>query len=164
MATRLRIKMGQIEFEYEGEAGFSSDEIKDLVTHFETLVRDQSAEDAEQTADAASHIVQELPAEGTDTHPNSVASHLGVKSGPELVIAAFAYLQIHKGQKTVSRADILPTMQSATAYYNKNMGSNLTASLKNLVKAKKINQVTEKDYSLTNGERTRVEAAIAQAA
>lgn len=38
MPSKLKIKMGHIEFEYEGDAQFDKDAIKDLFTHLESLV------------------------------------------------------------------------------------------------------------------------------
>jgi hypothetical protein len=38
MPTKLKIKMGHIEFEYEGEAPYDTESVKDLFTHLETLM------------------------------------------------------------------------------------------------------------------------------
>ena len=53
-------------------------------------------------------------------------------------------------------------MKNATTYYNTNMGSNLTASLANLVKSKRINESAKDTYALSATERKVVVAKVAE--
>ena len=54
-----------------------------------------------------------------------------------LPLAAIAKLTFIDGMATVTRADILREMQSATGFYNENHRKNLSKSLRTLARQKK---------------------------
>lgn len=164
MANRLKIKIGAIEFEYEGDAEFTQDSIKDLFSHMETLF-----------ATSASNLAAPPPpdqsgsgsgsgttgANGINMHINSLASKLAVKTGPDLAVAAVASLQLGQGKTVVTRHELHEEMKNASSYYQTNMGSNLTSILKSLVTNHRLNQITQNSYALNIAEQKSIEAKLA---
>ncbi|WP_240230123.1 hypothetical protein [Devosia lacusdianchii] len=164
MTSKLKIKMGHVEFEYEGDAQFDADAIKDLFSHLESLVGITPAAAFNTLSNSASTTAAGSAGDAALTTLNmavgTIAARLSVSSGPDLVIAAAAYLQIGQGMASFKRADLLSAMQSATAYYKASMGGNLTAALKSLVGSKRLNELTGSAYSLTAAEQTSLRSRL----
>lgn len=165
MTSKLKIKMGHIEFEYEGDAQFDTAAIKDLFSHLESLVGvtpaaafDHAPNDGVAAADAGTS--GDHARTNINMAVGTIAARLSVSSGPDLAIAAAAHLQLAQGMASFKRADLLSAMQSATAYYKSSMGSNLSKSLKTLVSSKRLNELTGSAYSLTAGEQTSLRARL----
>ncbi|WP_449410599.1 hypothetical protein [Methylobacterium komagatae] len=159
MPTKLKIKMGHIEFEYEGDAPYGTDAVKDLFTHLEALMGAVPAgvfDGPATPVDAAPPIngnISQLAA-------GNIAAKLKVKSGPELAIAAAAHLQICLGKDSFNRRELLSTMQSAKTFYNQNMRKNLSNALDSLVKMDKLNSLANDEWSLTSSEMNSVRAIL----
>lgn len=167
MPSKLKIKMGHIEFEYEGDAQFDKDAIKDLFTHLESLVGVTPAAAFESgpggSADSA-HPASSGGGDGDDLSnlaANTIAARLSVKTGPDLVIAAAATLQIAQGKESFNRKQLLEAMQSAKTYYKASMGSNLSPAINTLVSGKRINSLNNNEMSLSAAELTTLRAKIA---
>lgn len=158
MTTKLRMKVGSAEFEYEGPIEFTQEFIKDLFSHMEGLAPPAVTISAPQNpAVSSSGAVTSLPL----LHINTIASKLGVKTGPELAIAALASLQIIKGADKSTRTEILDEMKSASSYYQANMSGNLSKILKTLVTTHKFNQISQNTFSLNASERSVIEQKLA---
>jgi hypothetical protein len=167
LASKLKLKMGHVEFEYEGDAQFDTAAIKDLFSHLESLVGVTPAAAFNNTANDS---VAAADAGKTSDHANTninmavgtIAARLSASSASDLAIAAAAHLQLAQGMTSFKRGDLLSAMQSATAYYKSSMGGNLSKSLKTLVSSKRLNELTGSAFSLTAGEqnslRVRLEA------
>lgn len=115
MSTKLKIKMGHIEFEYEGEAIYDNEAVKDLFSHIESLAGAappgtfdalppfHDPENAEGSGDALDDIA--------NLSVQTVAARLSAKSARDVALAAAAHLQICQGRKSFSRKDLLSDMQ-----------------------------------------------------
>ncbi|MEP3422280.1 MAG: hypothetical protein ABJN35_11135 [Erythrobacter sp.] len=164
MAAKVRIKAGPVEFEYEGDTALTLADIKELFAQVETLFAVPALKDGlDAHSDNQVDEAGESKRQGRQAqklHINSVAEKLGVKTGPELVIAAAAALQIFEQKETVSRSDISKTMRKATKYFKESMAKNLTGALSGLV-GKKLNQIGDGYYSLTADEFNRLEKEFA---
>lgn len=162
-SAKIRIKIGAIEIEYEGQASFLQDELLNLV---QNLVGFYAEHKAAIPIDAPSVDVQGRNSAGSpgslDHSTNTIAGHLGASSGPELAIAAAAHLTFVKQQDRLTRKEIDTEMKNATTYYNKNMSSNLSSSLTTLVKAKRFNLIRKDVYALSASEKLALEAKLAQ--
>ena len=161
MAGKVRIKAGPVEFEYEGETELSLANIKDLFTHIETLFKVPVLAEGGQ----AHPIAGEKPPTGSNSavhklHVNSIAAKLDAKTGPELALAAAAYLQLNEDKETFSRAELLGAMKKAPKYYKKSMAGNLTPIINGLLNGK-FNQTGEEQYSLTSDEHDALVAKLA---
>ncbi|KAB2659027.1 hypothetical protein F9K94_02200 [Brucella tritici] len=164
MASKLKIKMGDVEFEYEGDAQFDTEAIKDLFSHLESLVGVTPVAAFSSTPDngviTASGVSEDRSVANLNMAVGTIAARLSVSSGPELALAAAAYLQFTQGMASFRRNDLLKAMQSATAYYKSSMGSNISKALKTLVSNKKLNELTGSAYSLTAAEQTSIRARL----
>lgn len=165
MTTKLRVKLGSFELEYEGDAAFSKEALEELIQHIgdvvgTTMLTDVGSEESEDEA-TQPHTPEGVSPTKVILHTNSIASKLGVKSASDLTLAAAARLQIYGDKQTVSRHELLSEMKSATSHFKANMVSNFTKTLKVLVTSGKLNQITQNTYSLSSAARTEIEGKIA---
>lgn len=163
MSMKLKIKMGHIEFEYEGDAAYDNEAVKDLFSHIETLMVSAppgafSPPPAGNGETSSGGETGDLAALGM----NTVAARLDAKSGPDLVMCAAAYLQICQGKTTFKRKELLKAMQEATNYYNAVMNKNLSNILKALTSGKRLNSLAENKMSLAASEIGPMKAKLAQ--
>lgn len=157
--AKIKIKVGEIEIEYEGDASFLKN---DLLSIFKEL------------SNANEHVaVTPKPAreKAHDSHGGksvgkhsavTIATLLKAKTGPDLVTVAAAYLHFSQGKSEFTRAEILAAMRTATGYWQKNFAANLSTSLEGLTKADKLRVVKEGTYSLPADEMKRIEVVLAK--
>ena len=159
--AKIKIKVGPIELEYEGSPEFLKDGLQGLIGTMSSLA-EKLPEQAATLSVADGSTVAATPSTHMSLSTSSIAARRGAKTGPELILCAMARIEISIGKASSSRSDILNEIKSATAYYNASMGSNLSASLTSLVKARKINEISKDTYALIAAERSSFEALIAQ--
>jgi hypothetical protein len=163
MPSKLRIKMGRLEFEYEGEADFSQEQIKDLFSHMEGLSKvagisldvpatENHGDDGDDGDDASSDL------EGM--HTETIAALLKVKSASELALAAAVHF-LKGGKKVFTRIELLGAMKSATSYYNENMAGNHSKTMTTLTTNRSFNRIGNGSYSLTSANQSELERKIA---
>ncbi len=149
MSSRVRIKAGPVEFEYEGETELSVSDIKDLFSHIETLFKVPVLAEPEQHAGApetSAAVAAVTPPKPAQTlHVTSVAAKLKVKTEPELAVAAAAALQIYEGKTSFTRGELHEMMKRATMHYKTSMQGNLTSILQSLL-GSKFNQISDGVY------------------
>ncbi len=75
-------------------------------------------------------------------------------------MAAATNLTLVENVNTFSRTDILAAMKKATSYYKASMGSNLTGTLKRLVKTNRLNENAANVYALTANEKKKMEELL----
>ncbi|WP_340159456.1 hypothetical protein [uncultured Hoeflea sp.] len=167
MAERVRIKVGSVEFEYEGDSKFSKDDIEIFFSHIEKLIGKSEAiaplsiPNSSGNADAdPGGASTPTHSERSDLHINSICSILNVKTGAELVLAAAASLQIVDGKDRFSRVELLARMKDATSYYNANHTKNLSYNLKSAV-GKSLNQLGTGAYALKAEVKRELEQKLA---
>jgi len=160
MDSKIRIKMGQIEVEFEGTEEFLKTDLFTLLERIAELYnkKKQSSEEIP-------------PAEESDSNGESnklsnvsittIASKLKVKSGKELIIAACAYFTFVAGLHEFSRLQILNEMQNAKNYYRKNFSKNLTRYIQQLLTEGVINETASKKYSLRAPYKQKLEKEFA---
>lgn len=146
--------MGLLEFEYEGEAHFSNDEIKGLFSHLEQIVGVRPLPTSSPLIDGTDHLEPTKPGSKSEKPiPRlsiaSIAARLNAKTGPDLAIAAAATLQIYQEQESFTRKQLLETMKSAKSYYKNVMSKNLTHTLTGLISSKRINSIGSDEMSLS---------------
>lgn len=158
--AKIRIKVGLMEVEYEGDASFLKDGLEDLLSRMADISTKVPAE-PEQIVAAPNGGDPSAKSNGYDFSTSTIAAHLEAKTATELAICALAKLELVDGKTGAKRAEIHEEMKSATAYYNKNMSTNLSKSLATLTKNKRINHGANGCYSLSADERKSIEAKIA---
>lgn len=164
--AKVRIKVGSMELEYEGDPSFLDGGIEALLVSMGDLASRAPDEPAETPTAPLAPVIgngnSPAPSGSFNFSTNTIAAHLNAKTGPELAICALAQLELVQGKSSSNRAEILAEMKNATTYYNTNMSSNHSKNLSSLTKAKRINQVGKDTYSLSASERKRVEAKVAE--
>lgn len=155
--SKIKIKLGAIEVEYEGSEAFLKEELPQLLSAVSELYSKAHAGDGTLLAAAG---VPNQSAAGTNTvghaqkpkfeaTTGSLAAKLAVKSGPELILAAAARLTFVSQTPTFARQKLIDEMKTASAYYKATYLNNLTAYLNGLVKDGKLNEPTQGNYALT---------------
>ena len=155
-----------MELEYEGDPSFLTGGIEALLLTMGELSGKVPEDDTLSTSPVEIPDSNESGTSAThgsfNISTNTIAAHLDVTTGPELVVCAVAHLEFVKSNSSSTRAEILSEMKTASTYFNKNMVSNLSASLKTLVKAKRLNEGKPGTYSLSAAERNQIETKIAE--
>lgn len=162
MTSRVRIRLGQLEVEYEGDEQFLKDELPTLVDSISRLYREAHEvipqEDAPVQASVGSPVFSSPTEVGTT---NNITAKLSVDSGPDLILAAATRLTLGAGQASFSRQSLLEEMKTATRYFNKNYTNNLSKYLAGLVKFGKLKEVAKDTYALSAAALQEIEAQIA---
>lgn len=151
MSSKIRIKVGPIEVEFEGTESFLKNELLDLL---------KAVVDLRKKTDASAP--EEKDSNGTNTNwtTGTFAAKLKCKSGSDLVVAACAHLSLGLGQSSLKRTAILNEMKTATSHYKKSYGSNLTKILNGLVNSGKLNESATHTYALTQTEKTSLKQSL----
>lgn len=166
--TKLKVKLGAAEIEYEGGKEFLKDEVMPTVSKMLELVKERTELQSPTThsnrissgAEAPLLSEQKIIQEHST---NTIATFLKVETGGDLAIAAAAKLIIIDLKNSVSRSEILEEMKTASNFYKQTMRGNLSSSLKTLVKDDRIRLVADNTYSLSHKERQSLEQKLAEA-
>lgn len=151
MTTKMRIKVGSVEVEYEGTTAFSLAEFKDFLSHVETVTKSsafQSCLDGGANQTQLDQYPKNPQPQKQNLSINTVAKKLSAKTGPDLAEAAAATIQLYEGKSSFSRNELLETMRKATMHYKDSMAGNLSKILAQLT-GKKFNQISDGKYSLS---------------
>jgi hypothetical protein len=163
MATRLRVKAGSVEVEYEGEAVFDEGSLRHLLSHVRTLLQ-PIAEDEESDSEQGVQTGNGSKPGGVHLHTSEIAARLSVKTGRELTMAAAAHLAIVSEKASFTRRELLADMKSAPRYYGKSMASNLTQALRSLVRSGQLERRRDNSFSLPDVERKALEWKLSNGA
>lgn len=161
MSSKLRIRIGEVEIDYEGTEDFLKQELPALL---------KTAMELHKAAGSASGG---KGGNGTDggkgkvTVPTlttgTIAARLEAKSGPTLLMAAAAHLTLVARKATFSRQELLTEMQSATSYYKKSYSNNLSKYLRGAVTEGKLQESAKNAYALSADTKNELESQLADA-
>ena len=166
--AKIKLRIGQLEVEYEGHDSFLKEDIFHLM---ERAIEFH----AKHSQTVPTHPPQDntLYDDGDDDSANSVghsrklelsvstiATHLGAKTGPDLAFAAAAYLAMVQEKERFSRKDIHDAMRTDSGVYKRSMAKNLTPALQSLIKSGKVNEVAKESYALSAAGKERVESSL----
>ena len=162
MTSKIRIKMGQIEVEYEGSEQFLKKELHELLEAVSKLHR-ESGEEAEVEADSENEASRKKTKSSGKLSGSTTtfASKLGCNDGPGLIIAAAAYLTFDQKMESFSRLELLKAAKSAKSYYKKTISNNLSGTLARLVKEQALVENSTGTYALNAAKMKELEAACA---
>lgn len=166
MTTKLRVRLGVFELEYEGDSEFTKDALEQLIQHIgdvvgTTMLTDVGADIPETETIPENGKSSDGFVPKVSLHTNSIASKLAVKSASDLTVAAAARLQLFADKATINRHELLSEMKSATSHFKASMVKNLSSTLKGLVASGKFNQITQNSYSLSSATRSEIESRLA---
>lgn len=157
--SKIRIRMGTIEVEYEGSEEFIRTDLPNLLTSLISFHDRINEMDHSSQPDKFTQLSNKDKVSNHGT-TSSIAALIGCDSGPELAIAAAARLVFSCERDEFTRQELHEEMKTAKQYYGKNIGSNLSTTLHNLVKAGKLKETATDTYSLAKSEYSRIEALL----
>ncbi len=150
MDIKLKMKIGSVEVDYEGEAEFFKNEFPSLIEMLSRGYNQASslinAVEQEETFDPVSDKAKMAK---TSYSVSTIAGKLNASTGPELLLAAASCLTFTDGREAFSRQELLKKMQDAKSYYKKSYGSNLSKMLSTFVKSGALLEGTSNAYSLS---------------
>ena len=161
--TKIRLKNGEIEIEYEGRESLLKEGISNIIIAMSDFFKEQDpTQDTDPSMDSEKRVDDKLVDREINLSMTTIASRMKSDTGPDLAMVASVYLTIVMGKETFSQKEILVAMEEAVGYFKKNMGSNLSKNLKSLVKKKCINHTAQDTYVLSAIEQKKMEVLLAQ--
>lgn len=155
MTSKIKIKMGEIEIEYEGSEDFLKEELPELLSAVSDLYKKSAPS---PNGDNDSGFAGSTDIQGTTAN---IAAKLGGSTGPDLAMASAVRLTLVLGKEKFQRKELLEEMQTATAYYKTSYSSNLTTTLNKLVKNDKLMEPAKDTYSLSASSRNNIGSQLA---
>jgi hypothetical protein len=144
--AKIRIKIGSIEIDYEGDSDFLDRDLLKMVQELQKV----SPPDLASNHQGGSSGGGGTPLQSGHTlTTKSIATKLGAKSGSELGQAAVAHLALIKGQGTFKRSEINDAMKSAAGIYKTNMTGNLSPIIQKLLNDDTIVETGADTYAIT---------------
>ncbi|MBI5683947.1 MAG: hypothetical protein HZC54_02605 [Verrucomicrobia bacterium] len=158
MESKIRIKLGPIEVDYEGSESFLKQELPVLIKTVTEMSRSLNIklDDAGSGKSGGAATGKEL-----QLSTKSIAAKLTCLSGPDLVLAAAANLEMVQGNGEFSRKQLLKEMQSATGYYKSSYSKNLSKYLKTVLGDGSITEATGGNFSLSAKKLDEIRRRIA---
>jgi hypothetical protein len=163
--TRLRVKMGTAEIEYEGGTQFLKEEIMPTVGKILEMVESRAELQRSMPMLQIDNSTEALNSTATaevSHSTNTIATLLGAKSASDLAIAAAAQLSLVQKKVQLSRQEILDEMKSATSFFKSSYANNHSNSLKVLTKGDRLRLLAPDTYGLSHRERKELEKLLAQ--
>lgn len=158
--SKIRIKLGPIEVEYEGSEDFLKKELPELLAAVSKLHQESSAT-VPPVADASAEA-QPSPKHGqVKGTTGTIAAKLGGNSGAELLTAAAAQLTLVEGKAEFSKKELSQAAKQATNYWKKSYQNNFANYLGTLVANHSLIEVRTGVYALDAKKRESLEAALA---
>ena len=157
MTIKARIKTATLEVEYEGAVEFFKNEFLEIIG----TLKDQTGTGQPSHSSATRVIDSGAPApSGSSGTTRSLAARLGVKTGPDLLMAAAGRLHLVEDRASFKRQDLLEEIKTASGYYKANMGKNLSQNLKTLIKDGKLIELANEVYTVSADARTELEQRL----
>lgn len=160
MTSKIKIKMGAIEIEYEGSEAFLKEElpsllkaVSDLYQSSEPLIENGNADKKPASNSSGAKKVQ-----GTTA---TLAAKLGGGTGPDLIMSAAARLTFVLGKEKFHRKELMEEIKSATSYYKGTYLSNFSKLLNGLIKSGKLMEPAKDNYSLSADSLKSIGAKLA---
>lgn len=143
-SAKIRLKVGSLEVDYEGESSFLKDGLLDLMRSTAALFEKHESALSEvlPSPDSDKAVDSSIP---PDISIDTIASNMGAESGTELIWATAVYLRHVKKTKMFSGAEIRVAMKAAG--YDR--VRNPKQSFEKLVKDKKLVKKDGGRYALS---------------
>lgn len=158
MTSKVKVKAGSIEVEFEGSEEYMKEELPALVELLYSLSPADDSTDEEESEELAAST--DTTKQKLQMTTNTIAAKLNAKKGGDLILAACGHLALVKGADTYTRSNIAAEMKLATNYYKTTMNKNLSGSLKTLVKQGKLLETATDTYALHANTRATIESTL----
>jgi hypothetical protein len=156
--SKIKIKLGAIEIEYEGSETFLKEELPQLLSAVSELyAKSRKSFDSEpeyksmNSGNSEPSVLLSLPQSDTklELTTGTIAGKLKVNSASDLLMAAAAQLRFVQNLHVFTRENLITEIKSATAYYKPGHLKNLSQTLNTLVKGGKLNEQSKNKFALT---------------
>jgi len=159
MDIKIRLKIGDVEIEYEGPEDYLRKGVAEIVAatdafHGKGSAVSEAAQEMETAGveEPSAHARQPLP-----MTVSTIAKTLRCSTGQDLVVAACASLMLVKQEDVFTREQIRLEMKDAGRYYKENYRKSLTKYLNALVRNGVLLEVDEGTYSIPAGTLAQLE-------
>lgn len=159
----IRIKLGEVEVEYKGDETFLKKELLETVKELLELQEKHPTTNGADSGDTGGHGKDTGGHGKFDHSTDTIATILGSKSGPDLVMAAAAHLHFVQAKQKFTRQEILAEMRAAPGHYKESYNGNLTKSLASLTSSQRLRLVSSDTFALAADERKTLEVRLAEA-
>ena len=160
MPSKIRIKMGAVEIEYEGTDEFLKEELLDMIKAVAEMYREAAEDSGFGSGDESGSGAGGSDASQVEGTTNQIATALGgVSKGADLILAAGVKLHFVAGKDTFTRKELLDEAKTATKFYKKSYGSNLSSILQTLV-GSSFNEPSANTYALTDSATSAAKAKL----
>jgi hypothetical protein len=152
MPVKIRIKLGDVEIDFEGEEAYFKEEVPIFLSDLSKLLKDTIPAKISETPKTMTTTFQakaHTPSIDEIKTTSTIAQKIKVKSGLDLILAAAIKFTLNDGKETFNRDEILKEMQTATAFYKSSFNNNATKYLKNLVRSGKLRQNATHIFALS---------------
>ncbi len=160
MTSKIRIRIGDVEVEYEGSEDFLKNELQELLSGVLELHRERNI-----SGGSSSSLVSPLggssPGGDFTGTTAAFAAKLSANTGSDLILAAAARLTMAAGQPTFSRQTLLSEIQTASSYYKASYSKNFSNYLKRLTESDSLREVSTDTYSVSSAELQNLKAKLA---
>ncbi|MCB1838859.1 MAG: hypothetical protein KDI61_01170 [Alphaproteobacteria bacterium] len=136
LPTKIRLKVGAIEVEYEGDIAELKEHLPDLLETVTGIDVPENVQPAETAGMSAPNVVSMQGKHKMEGTTNSIASAIGCKSGPDLIKAASLQLTLVQGKEKFTRRELIAEMKTSTYHketYIRNLGSYLKTLFKDFL-------------------------------
>ncbi len=157
----IRIKLGQLEVDYQGDASFLKEGLVDTIKELLELQKQHPVIGVPNATRPRS--AHESAAAGTYEHStDTIANRLNATQGGDLVRAAAAHLHFVKGKPRFTRRELIDEMRTAARHYKRSYDGNMSSYLKTLTgNIDRLRTVSKDTYSLSSKEVRDLEAILA---
>ena len=157
--SKIRIKMGSIEVEYEGSDAFLKKELPEILEAVSKLYK-ESGEGHEGETTPLPPAKPGKKRKISSATTGTIAAKLKVGRGPDLIIAAAAKMTLVDGLNNLARKALHDEMKTASAYYKTSYGSNLSSYITNLVRVARLVESAKDTYALSADEQADLESIL----
>ena len=161
--TKLVLKCGDIEVDYEGTEDFLKQELPLLIKAVAEL-RGRGSSDQTGSGNNGNTGGAGAGSGGASTllSVSTIAQKLGVKNGPELIMSA-ALSYVNGGAETFTKKQLRDRIKDAKTYFKSSYASNFDNYVATLVKKGRLNHTTGDNYAVPANELGLLNGRIASA-
>lgn len=158
--AKIHIKMGDVEVEYEGDEEFLKKDLPQLIERVTSLAKatGKTVAPAGSTPSVTRAGISPSDAEEIPT-TGLIAAKLNAESGPDLAMAAALRLSM-SGTLKFNRKALVTEMRSAHGIFKDSYASNLTATLKTLMRGGRLHDAGSSSYSLPKEEKDKLQRLV----
>lgn len=162
MSIKLRIRMGDVEVDYEGTEDFLKQEVPALLkTTLELQKASGGGDGASRSRDIHTGVKGDSKVPSLTT--GGIAAKLKAKSGSELLLAAAGHLTLVAKKESFTRQELLKEMQTASAYYKKTYSNNFSTYLNRASTDNTLSETAANTFALSAKGRAHLGKLLADA-